>query len=237
MAHIDSVLNLRKDTFFNARVNDATWSESLGKWTVTTIQGHKAIAKYLISCTGLLHRTYTPEFDGLKDFKGELYHSGDWDDTFSAKGKKVAIIGAGATAVQITQELGKVADELEVFVRRPSYCLPMQQRDWSELEQLQWKSFYPAIFQASRNSGTGFPCDRQKKKLFEVSEETRKNLFDRLWDAGGFHFLRANYTDVIIDKEANKVSYTLTHAPTSSSADRLSGRLQLLASTRMRTAH
>jgi cation diffusion facilitator CzcD-associated flavoprotein CzcO len=208
MAHIDKVLNLRQDTFFNARVNDATWDDSVGKWTVTTVQGHKATAKYLISCTGLLHRTYTPEFEGLKDYKGELYHSGDWDESFSAKGKKVAIIGAGATAVQITQELGKDADELKVFVRRPSYCLPLQQREWSELEQTQWKSFYPALFQASRNSGTGFPCERQQVKLFDVDLETREKLFDRLWNAGGFHFLRANYTDVVIDKEANKVGRT-----------------------------
>ncbi|TKA73625.1 hypothetical protein B0A55_07489, partial [Friedmanniomyces simplex] len=112
MAHIDKTLGLRKDTYFNARVNDARWDDATSTWTVKTLQGHEARAKYLILCTGLLHRTYIPDFEGLKDYKGEIHHSGEWNESFSAKGKKVAIIGAGATAVQITQELGKQADEL-----------------------------------------------------------------------------------------------------------------------------
>lgn len=88
MAHIDKTLALSKDTYFNARVNDATWDEQAGRWTVKTLQGHVATAKYLLMCTGLLHRTFTPDFPGLQDYKGELYHSGAWNENYSAKGKK-----------------------------------------------------------------------------------------------------------------------------------------------------
>lgn len=119
MKHIDKTLNLRKDVSFNARVNDASWDKDTNLWTVKTLQGHEAHAKYLVCCTGLLHRTYTPAFEGLQDYKGEIYHSGAWPEDFNGKGKKIGLIGAGATAVQITQELGKVADELTVFLRRP----------------------------------------------------------------------------------------------------------------------
>lgn len=207
MAHIDRVLDLKKDTFFNARVNDCSWDASAGRWTVKTLQGHKAVAKYLILGTGLLHRTYTPAFEGLKDFKGELYHSGDWDDSFNAKGKKLAVIGAGSTAVQITQELGKQADDLTVFVRRPSYCLPLRQRAWTEEEQIQWKAYYPTIFNASRNSATGWPCERMKENLSDVSLERREQVFDTLWRRGGFQYLRAGFKDTLINKDANKVSF------------------------------
>lgn len=120
MAHIDKTLDLRRDTYFNARVSDCSWDPAKNLWTIKTLQGHVAKGKYLVCCTGLLHRTYTPDFPGLKEYKGEIYHSGAWPEDFNGKDKKIGLIGAGATAVQITQELGKVAKELTVFLRRPS---------------------------------------------------------------------------------------------------------------------
>lgn len=142
MAHIDKTLDLRRDTYFNARVCNATWDEDTSKWTIKTQQGHVATGRYLILASGLLHRTYTPDFPGLSDYKGELYHSGAWPEDFDPKGKKIGLIGAGATAVQITQELGKVADELTVFLRRPSYCLPMGQRNLTPDEQKHLKTLF-----------------------------------------------------------------------------------------------
>lgn len=142
-AHVDKTLGLRKDVAFNARVVSAEWDKEKKVWNVKTQQGHTAQAKYLMLATGLLHRTYTPDFPGLKDYKGEIYHSGAFSEDFDGKGKKIGLIGAGATAVQITQELGKVAKELTVFLRRPSYCLAMGQREWTAEEQRSWKTFYP----------------------------------------------------------------------------------------------
>ena len=205
MAHIDRVLNLRKDVTFNARVNDASRDEKRNLWVVKTQQGHVAEAKYLISATGLLHRTYTPDFPGLQNYKGEIHHSGAWPEDFDPKGKKVAIIGAGATAVQITQELGKEADELTVFLRRPSYCLAMKQRKWTEEEQRMWKTFYPSLFKSGRDSLAGFPVARQEKGVFDDTAEERERFYNDIWERGAFHFLLGNYNNVTLDKEANKV--------------------------------
>ena len=206
MAHIDKTLDLRKDVTFNARVNDCSWDQSKSLWTVKTQQGHVAHAKYLVATTGLLHRTYTPDFPGLKEYKGELHHSGAWPEDFSAKGKKIAIIGAGATAVQITQELGKQADELTVFLRRPSYCLAMKQRDWTEEEQRAWKAFFPALFKSGRDSMAGFPTARVPMGVFDVPEEEREAYWEELWQRGGFNFGLSNYYNVALDPKANKVS-------------------------------
>lgn len=195
MAHIDKTLDLRKDTYFNARVNHASWDESTGKWTIKTQQGHVATGKYLILCTGLLHRTYTPDFPGLSDYKGEIYHSGAWPENWSAKGKKVGLIGAGATAVQITQELGKQADELTVFLRRPSYNLAMKQRSMTPDEQRYVKQYYPALFAAGRNSQAGFPAARNPKGTQEVTPEEREQNFTESWELGGFNFNLAGYAD------------------------------------------
>lgn len=205
MAHIDKTLGLRKDVYFNARVNDASWDQSTNLWTIKTQAGHVAQAKYLMLASGLLHRTYTPDFPGLASYKGEVHHSGAWPEDFDGKGKKIAIIGAGATAVQITQELGKVASELTVFLRRPSYCYPMRQRKWTEEEQRTLKAFYPSMFSAGRDSLAGFPTARQDKGVFDVSKEEREELFEELWSRGGFNFGLGNYNNILVNKDANKV--------------------------------
>lgn len=207
MEHIDKVLNLRKDTYFNARVNDASWDERTNKWTIRTEQGHSARAKYLLLGSGLLHRTYTPDFPGLSDYKGEVHHSGAWPEGFSAKGKKVGIIGAGATAVQITQELGKEADEMTVFLRRPSYCLAMKQRPLTVAEQHQMKNFYGALFKAGRDSLAGFPSAGRNKGAFDDSAEQRKSVWDFGWEQGGFNFSLGGYNDVVLNPDANELTY------------------------------
>jgi cation diffusion facilitator CzcD-associated flavoprotein CzcO len=106
-AHIDKTLGLRKDVEFNSRVNGVTYDDHTARWIVKTDKGHIAACKYVILATGLLHRRLIPDFPGLDLFEGEVHHSGFWPDNLSVKGKKVGLIGAGATAVQITQELGK----------------------------------------------------------------------------------------------------------------------------------
>lgn len=208
MSHIDKTLDLRKDVAFNARVVDCSWDPAQAHWTVKTLQGHVAHTKYLFCASGLLHRTYTPDFVGLKDYKGEVHHSGAWPADFDGTGKKIAVIGAGATAVQITQELGKVASEMTVFVRRPSYCLPMQQRKYTAEEQTSLKPFYGALFKEGRDSLAGFPIsDRPEGSMFDASVQEREARFDAGWKQGGFHFSLGGWPDPMMNPEANEIMY------------------------------
>lgn len=207
MAHIDKTLNLRKDVSFNAKVNGCTWDAETAKWTVQTENGHKATARWLILATGLLHRTHLPQWEGMQDYKGVIRHSGEWPEETNVKGKRVAVIGAGATSVQIVQELAKEASHLTLLMRRPSYCLPMGQRNWTEEEQVAWRAYYPALFAAGRNSAVGFPIVRNDVRLQDVSVEEREKHMEAKWAAGGFQFMLQNYNNVMLDKEANKIVY------------------------------
>ena len=207
VAHVDKTLALSKDTYFNARVNNAQYHKEPNVWLIETEQGHVARCKYLILATGLLHRTHTPDFPGLEKYQGALHHSGAWPEDFSAKGKKIGLIGAGATSVQITQELGKEADELTIFLRRPSYNLPMQQRKLTEIEQSNLKAFYPALFKAGRASYTGFPSAQHAKGTFDVSEAERSAHFDLNWNHGGFNFLTTSFKDLFFTPAANEEQY------------------------------
>lgn len=121
MNHLDNVLELRKDVFFGAEVRGAEYDQDQGVWTIVTTKGLKATAKYLVLATGLLHRKYCPDFPSFAKYKGQVYHSSSWPDDENLTKKRVAVIGAGATSVQIVQELAKqTADggSLTIYIRR-----------------------------------------------------------------------------------------------------------------------
>ena len=205
MAHLDATLKLRKDTVFNALVDDCTWDAARARWTVRTAQGGLVVTgKYLILCTGLLHRRHYPEFPGLGRFRGEIHHSGFWPEDLSTQGRKVALIGAGATAVQITQEVAKTASQLTVLMRRPSYCLPMRQRPLAEQESLGFSRYYDTLFREGRKSFNGFPWKAADKSL--ATDPAAQQTLEENWRRGGFQFL-TSYTDAVLNKESNRVAY------------------------------
>lgn len=109
--------------------------------------------------------------------------------------------------MQITQELGKTAKELTVFLRRPSYCLAMKQRKWTAEEQHMLKSFYPALFKAGRASRVGFPSEPRPEGVLDVSEEDRDAWLAEMWERGGFHFSLGGFSDTALNPEANEVIY------------------------------
>lgn len=206
-AHADHVLGLKKDIHFNARVNSATWDAGAARWKVQTEAGHVGIAKYLCLFTGLLHRQYSPDFPGLDRYKGKVYHSAAWPEDVDMTGKKVAVIGSGATGVQIVQELAKQADQLTMFMRRPSICMPTNNRTVTEAEQNSSKPYYPIHFNASRKSATGFPVPRPTRGIFELSDAEREAYYEQLWKFGGFHFGLGNFREVYVNRRANRLAY------------------------------
>lgn len=207
VAHLDKTLDLRRDTYFHARVNDASWDQVAGRWTIKTQHGHVAVAKYLILATGLLHHAYTPDFPGLSDYEGKVFHSAAWEEEFCVKGKKVGLIGAGSTGVQLTESLGKMADELTVFVRRPSYCCALGQHSLRAQEQHEMKRFYPLMLKAARDSHAGIPVREFDKALHDVSSEERERHWSYAWDQGGFTFGMLAFRDIFHNKDTNEATY------------------------------
>lgn len=207
-AHADKVLNLSRDTYFNARVVDASWDEETAEWTVKTEQGHVAKTRFLLMCSGLLHHKHIPDFPGLKDYQGQVFHSSFYPENLEVQGKKVALVGTGATAVQITQELAKVAERLTIFMRRPSLCLPAGQRPISELENNAWRGYLDNILTNSRQSSNGFmSMPVPDKATLDVPEKEREEYWELLLSGGAFRYWNQNYPDTMISKEANALVY------------------------------
>lgn len=118
----------------NTEVQNAGWDERRQQWTVTTTTGTYT-GRVLISAAGLLSEPKVPEIKGLDTFSGDLFHSARWDHQTSLVGKRVGVIGNGASGVQIIAEVAKEAGHLTVFQRTPHWIVPRADRDYTEAEK------------------------------------------------------------------------------------------------------
>ena len=111
--------NLRRDMQFRSRVTAAHWNDAATQWTVTLESGETASARFLFTAIGILSAHTLPRIPGVESFRGPAYHTGRWPHTpVDFAGKRVGIIGTGATAIQAIPEIAKQAQHLTVFQRQ-----------------------------------------------------------------------------------------------------------------------
>lgn len=206
-AHVDNVLELGKDAFFNTVVNNVRYDISSRRWTVNTNTGLVATCKFLISATGASYKKYCPKFEGLDDYQGASFHTTDYPSSLDVTGKRVAVIGNGASAIQLVQSLAKQDCELNVFIRTPSFTIPMGQRSIPPDESEMMKGYYDGIFDRCFKSESGFPHNTLSQSALAATKAQRNELFDRLWARGGYSFLVSNYYDFLLDERVNSMFY------------------------------
>lgn len=106
------------------------------------------------------------------------------DCSVDLKGKRVAVVGTGATGIQLSQEVGKEAAHMTLFQRTPNLCLPMRQRKLTKEEQDAAKPDYPDLYKHRMTTFAGFAFDFADKNTFDDNEEQRQAFFEDLWDKG-----------------------------------------------------
>ncbi len=116
--------DIRRHMRFNTTVEGARWDDEARQWKIALAGGQTLSAQYLITATGFLSQPRTPDIPGIHSFQGKIIHTTDWDDDYEPAGKRIAVIGTGATAVQLIPELAKVAAELTVYQRTAIYVVP-----------------------------------------------------------------------------------------------------------------
>ncbi|GAA3044244.1 flavin-containing monooxygenase [Streptomyces glomeratus] len=119
---------------FGTNVEDARWDAAAQRWTVTTSQG-VFTGRFLVTATGHLSDEALPPIKGLDGFTGDVFHSARWNHEVPLEGKRIGVIGSGATAVQLVPELAKTASELVVFQRSAQYVTPRPDRAYTESEK------------------------------------------------------------------------------------------------------
>ncbi|OBC12988.1 monooxygenase [Mycobacterium sp. 852013-50091_SCH5140682] len=116
--------DVRRHIRFNTTVLGASWDEETAQWQVTVADGETLRARYLFTATGFLSQPHTPDIAGIDSFAGRIIHTADWDDEHDLSGRSVAIIGTGATAVQLIPELARRVTALTVYQRTPIWVVP-----------------------------------------------------------------------------------------------------------------
>ncbi len=196
--------DLRRDITFNTRVTSARWDETAGEWELVTADGPIARARYLITALGPLSAPTMPNIPGVDDFKGEAYHTGLWPHhPVSFAGKRVAVIGTGATGVQSITEIAKTVGHMTVFQRTPNWCVPLGNRPISPDEQKWIHDNQQDIFDRCRDSFGCFIHTVIPENTMDAPKEERWATFERLYGEPGFAIWMGNYRDILIDAEAN----------------------------------
>src|ERR671916_1712346 len=151
--HVADRFDLRRDIVFRTRVTAAHYDEESGCWTVRTEHEEAVTARWFVMATGCLSSSKLPEVPGLESFKGQTYHTAQWPhEGVDFTGKRVGIVGTGATGIQVATEIAGQADHLTVFQRTPNYAVPLGNHPLDEEFRRWYKENYDEIWGQVRHN-------------------------------------------------------------------------------------
>ncbi|MEL0065747.1 MAG: NAD(P)/FAD-dependent oxidoreductase [Gammaproteobacteria bacterium] len=197
-------LDLAEHMQFNARVKSARFIETDNHWLLTLEDGRELTTTYLCTAIGMLSAATPPRIPGAERFKGQAFHTYYWPhEEVELAGKKVAVIGTGATGVQVIGAIADKVGSLTVFQRRPNWCAPLHNSPISKDEMEKIKASYDEIFAQCAATPNGFLHGPDRRTLAEVPEEEKQAYWQKLYDSPGFGVWLGNFRDVLIDPAAN----------------------------------
>jgi cyclohexanone monooxygenase len=211
--YVDSKLDLSKDIRFDTRVTGAEFDETEHRWLVhgrderdgTTFTVR---ARHLVLCTGFAAKPFVPEFEGLDTFEGPSHHTALWpQEGLDVEGKRVGVIGTGASGVQVIQEYAPHVSHLTVFQRTPNTALPMRQRTLDDEANREMKATYRERLAMRPDTFAGFDYDFLPQGAMEVSDSERTKIYEKLWETGGFFPWLGTFNDIFYSEEANATAY------------------------------
>lgn len=196
--------DLRRDMQFSSPVVAARFLEEHKSWEVELEGGALARGRFLVTAVGLLSAFTLPRIAGIELFQGQSFHTARWPRTpVSFAGKRVAVIGTGATGVQTIQEVAKTAQHLTVFQRTPNWCAPLHNSLIDDETQKKIKRTYPEIFARCRETAGAFIHKADPRGALDVSDAEREALYEKLYGEPGFGIWQANFSDLATNRLAN----------------------------------
>lgn len=204
---VDQKLQISKDTRFGARISAAEFDDEANEWVVQTTSGLHSRARFLLPCLGYGSTPYIPHIQGLNSFEGLAFHSTMWPQGLDVRGKRVGIIGTGATGVQVIQEMGPLVEHLTVFQRTINTCMPSWLRSFEPGEQDEMKKDYPRSLEARKMTWGGIESSPVLKSAMDVTQEEREAVFEAAWAKGGFRVLTDSFQDLIMNEASNTALY------------------------------
>jgi cation diffusion facilitator CzcD-associated flavoprotein CzcO len=202
--HVADKFDLRRDIQFRSRVASAHYQDPARAWDVTLEDGSRFRSRFLITAIGPLSAPTMPTIPGVDTFQGASFHTARWPhEPVSFEGKRVAVIGTGATGVQTIQEVAKTAAQLTVFQRTPNWCAPLLNSKINTADMAKIKAGYTEMFQRCKETFACFLHTPDPRGTFEVSDEVREAFWEKLYGEPGFGIWQGNFRDMLTDRKAN----------------------------------
>ncbi len=196
--------DLRRDIQFRSTVTAAHWDDAANQWTVTLESGQQARSRYLITAIGILSAYTLPAIPGRDSFRGPAYHPARWPHTpVDFTGKRVGVIGTGATAIQAIPEIAKQAAHLTIFQRRPNWAAPLHNAKIGKQEMEAIKSRYDEIYARCAETPSWFIHEADRRKTMDVPPEEREAFWEKLYAEPGFGIWMGNFRDILVNETAN----------------------------------
>ena len=197
--------DLRRHMRFNARVEAMAWNERERHWCLTLANGDTYIARFVVSGIGVLSIPTLPRYEGLNDYAGDAFHTFWWPSTpVPLEGRRVGVIGTGATGIQVIAEIADKVAELYVFQRRPNWSTPLNNSPISVAEMAEIRARYDEIFANCAASPNGFEHVPDRRGFWSLTREQRRAFWDEMYDKPGFAFLAGNFPEIFLDEAANR---------------------------------
>ena len=204
LRHVADRFDLRRHMQFGVTVTAAHWDDDATLWRLHLDDGRELTCRFLIPAIGLLSAPTLPRYEGLDSFQGISFHTYNWpEEPLDLADKRVAVIGTGATGVQV---IGAIADEvgdLTVFQRRPNWCAPLHNAEISAEEMADIKTRYDEIFATCARTPGGFIHEPDRRPFWELSKEERVAKWEKLYGEPGFGIWLGNFREIFMDEAAN----------------------------------
>jgi len=204
--------NLRKYFRFNSLVQSMIWNEEDRLWSIVLDTGEVYQTRFVVTCLGPLSTKSVPNIKGMDDFGGESFPTYDWpDDPFELEGRKVGIVGPGATGIQIIPQIANKVEQLTVFQRHPNWSIPLNNAPISETEMADIRNRFEEIFDRCKKSASGFVHLPERRKFAETTPEERRALWDELYARPGFALqLSKDRKRVVEGKSIDTVAHAIS---------------------------
>ncbi|MGY1662533.1 flavin-containing monooxygenase [Geodermatophilus sp. SYSU D00705] len=204
MHYVADRLDLRRDIQFSTTVTAARFDEERGRWTVETDRGDTVDTQFLITCAGMLSAPMADIFPGQADFRGTIVHTSRYPaEGVDLAGKRVGVVGIGATGIQVIQTVADRVGHLTVFARTPQYALPMKNPHYGPEDVAAYKARFADLRTTLPRTFTGFEYDFEHS-YGDLTPEQRRELLEEIYENGSLKLWLASFPEIFFDEAASE---------------------------------
>jgi acetone monooxygenase (methyl acetate-forming) len=204
MHYVADRLDLRRDIQFATTITSARFDEDHDRWIVQTDRGETINTQFLVTCCGMLSAPLSEMFPGQDSFRGQIFHTSRWPrGDIDLDGKRVGVVGIGATGIQVIQTIAGRVEHLTVFARTPQYVLPMKNPTYGPAEVAAYKERFTELRKTLPYSFTGFEYDFEHIWA-DLTPLERRDVLEEIYQDGSLKLWLAGFAEMFFDDQVSE---------------------------------